>query len=62
MLSTRTKLLQDQLLRKDIAAAARFLGYPELRALSIKGRANYVCERRLSARSAKGRIRRCSTT
>lgn len=49
VLSTRTKLLQDQLLRKDIAAAARFLGYPGLRALSIKGRANYVCERRLSA-------------
>ncbi|MFK7895487.1 MAG: helicase C-terminal domain-containing protein [Myxococcota bacterium] len=48
VLSTRTKLLQDQLLRKDIAAAARFLGYPQLRALSIKGRANYVCERRLS--------------
>jgi len=49
LLSTRTKLLQDQLLRKDIAAAARFLGYPELRALSIKGRANYVCEHRLGA-------------
>ncbi|MEE8165131.1 MAG: exonuclease domain-containing protein, partial [Myxococcota bacterium] len=49
LLSTRTKILQDQLLHKDIAAAARFLGYPDLRALSIKGRANYVCERRLSA-------------
>ena len=49
ILSTRTKLLQDQLLRKDIAAAARFLGYPGLRALSIKGRANYICERRLTA-------------
>jgi hypothetical protein len=49
LISTRTKLLQDQLLRNDIAAAARFLGYPELRALSIKGRANYVCERRLTA-------------
>ncbi len=48
VISTRTKLLQDQLLRKDIAAAARFLGYPQLRALSIKGRANYVCERRLA--------------
>lgn len=48
IISTRTKLLQDQLLRKDIAAAARFLGYPQLRALSIKGRANYVCERRLA--------------
>lgn len=49
VLSTRTKLLQDQLLEKDIAAAARFLGHPSLRALSIKGRANYVCERRLAA-------------
>ena len=55
ILSTRTKLLQDQLLRKDIAAAARFLGYPELRALSIKGRANYICERRLSTALAEAR-------
>ena len=47
VISTRTRLLQDQLLEKDISAAARMLGYPELRALSIKGRANYVCERRL---------------
>jgi ATP-dependent DNA helicase DinG len=53
LISTRTKLLQDQLLRNDIAAAARFLGYPELRALSIKGRANYVCERRLAASLAE---------
>lgn len=55
ILSTRTKLLQDQLLRKDIAAAARFLGYPRLRALSIKGRANYICERRLDATLAESR-------
>jgi ATP-dependent DNA helicase DinG len=55
VISTRTKLLQDQLLHKDIGAAARFLGYPELRALSIKGRANYVCERRLDAVLAEGR-------
>ena len=55
VLSTRTKLLQDQLLEKDIAAAARFLGYPELRALSIKGRANYICERRLSATLGESR-------
>jgi ATP-dependent DNA helicase DinG len=47
-------LLQDQLLDKDIAAAARFLGYPELRALSIKGRANYACERRLGVVLAEG--------
>lgn len=55
LISTRTKLLQDQLLAKDIPAAARFLGWPELRALSIKGRANYVCERRLAAVLAEGR-------
>jgi ATP-dependent DNA helicase DinG len=47
VLSTRTKLLQDQLLEKDIAAAARMFGYPDLKALSIKGRANYICEKRL---------------
>ncbi len=55
VISTRTKLLQDQLLRKDIGAAARFLGYPQLRALSIKGRANYVCERRLEQVLDEGR-------
>ena len=47
VISTRTKLLQDQLLQKDIPNAARMLGYPGLRAISIKGRANYACERRL---------------
>jgi ATP-dependent DNA helicase DinG len=55
VVSTRTKLLQDQLLRKDIAGAARLLGYPDLRALSIKGRANYICARRLEGVLAEGR-------
>ena len=54
VISTRTKLLQDQLLHKDIGAAARFLGYPQLKALSIKGRANYLCERRLQDVLAEG--------
>ncbi len=54
LISTRTKLLQDQLMDKDIAAAARFLGYPELRAISIKGRANYACVRRLRTALAEG--------
>ncbi len=49
VISTRTKLLQDQLLKKDIAAAARFLGYPDLRAIAMKGRANYACARRLQS-------------
>ena len=55
VVSTRTKLLQDQLLGKDIPAAAAMLGYPELRALSIKGRANYVCARRFEVVAAEGR-------
>jgi ATP-dependent DNA helicase DinG len=54
-ISTRTKLLQDQLLAKDIGAAARMLGHPELRALSIKGRANYACARRLEGALDEGR-------
>jgi Rad3-related DNA helicase len=55
VISTRTRLLQDQLLAKDIGAVARMLGYPELRALSIKGRTNYVCARRLEAVLEEGR-------
>ena len=54
VISTRTKLLQDQLTEKDIPAAARMLGYPELRAISIKGRANYACARRLSQVLSEG--------
>jgi ATP-dependent DNA helicase DinG len=54
VVSTRTKLLQDQLLAKDIPTAARFLGWPALRALSIKGRANYVCEQRLQTVLVEG--------
>ena len=54
LVSTRTKLLQDQLIEKDIPAAARLLGYPELRAVSIKGRANYACARRLAQVLAEG--------
>src|SRR5262245_61057829 len=55
IVSTRTKLLQDQLLGKDIPAAAAMLGYPDLRALSIKGRANYLCARRFEQVRAEGR-------
>ncbi|MBM4384394.1 MAG: hypothetical protein FJ091_13640 [Deltaproteobacteria bacterium] len=54
VISTRTKLLQDQLVEKDIPAAARMLGHPELRAVSIKGRANYACARRLGQVLSEG--------
>ncbi len=55
VISTRTKLLQDQLLTKDIPAAAAMFGYPDLAALSIKGRANYICARRVAVVLAEGR-------
>ena len=55
VVSTRTKLLQDQLTDRDIGAAARFLGHPELQAVAIKGRANYACSRRLQTALAEGR-------
>jgi Rad3-related DNA helicase/DNA polymerase III epsilon subunit-like protein len=55
VISTRTKLLQDQLLGKDIPAAAAMLGHSGLRALSIKGRGNYVCARRFEQVRAEGR-------
>ena len=54
VVSTRTKVLQDQLLEHDIPAAAAMLGYPQLRALSIKGRANYLCRRRSEQVLAEG--------
>jgi ATP-dependent DNA helicase DinG len=55
VVSTRTKLLQDQLLGKDIPAAAAMFGAPDLKAISIKGRANYVCARRFGLVEAEGR-------
>ena len=47
VVSTSSKLLQTQLLEKDIPAAAALLGYPDLRYSVMKGRGNYVCRRRL---------------
>src|SRR6185503_18622178 len=47
IVSTSSKLLQRQLMEKDIPAAAALTGHPELRFTSIKGRANYLCRARL---------------
>lgn len=47
VISTSTKLLQSQLIEKDIPAVARLMGYPDLRFTAIKGRANYLCRARL---------------
>jgi ATP-dependent DNA helicase DinG len=43
IISTETKVLQDQLREKDIPALAQALGRP-INAVVIKGRSNYVCE------------------
>lgn len=47
IVSTSSKLLQAQLVEKDLPTAARMLGYPDLRFTVMKGRANYICRRRL---------------
>jgi ATP-dependent DNA helicase DinG len=46
VISTNTITLQDQLIKKDIPDLAAALG-SEVRAVVVKGRANYLCPRRL---------------
>lgn len=46
VVSTNTINLQDQLIKKDIPALRRALGL-DVRAAVLKGRANYLCPRRL---------------
>jgi ATP-dependent DNA helicase DinG len=46
VVATATKALQEQLLTKDIPAAARTLGRP-VRCAVLKGRQNYLCRRSL---------------
>jgi DNA polymerase-3 subunit epsilon/ATP-dependent DNA helicase DinG len=48
VVSTNTINLQDQLIRKDIPDLRAALGW-EVRAAVLKGRANYLCPRRLEA-------------
>lgn len=47
IISTSSKLLQAQLIEKDLPTAARLLGHSDLRYGFMKGRANYLCRRRL---------------
>ena len=46
LISTGTRALQDQLFAKDLPLVARALGRPA-RVAVLKGRANYLCHRRL---------------
>ncbi len=48
VISTNTINLQDQLFLKDIPDLQRFLSF-EVKAALLKGRANYLCPRRLAA-------------
>jgi len=48
VVSTNTINLQEQLVRKDLPFLARASGL-EFRAVLVKGRANYICRRRLEA-------------
>jgi ATP-dependent DNA helicase DinG len=43
IISTETKVLQDQLLHKDVPTLAQAIGRP-IHAVVMKGRSNYVCE------------------
>jgi ATP-dependent DNA helicase DinG len=52
LISTGTRALQDQLFSKDLPLVARALGRPARVAL-LKGRANYLCHRRLSQAQAQ---------
>ncbi|MEE8312629.1 MAG: helicase C-terminal domain-containing protein [Candidatus Binatia bacterium] len=47
IVSTSSKLLQRQLMEKDIPAVAAMMGYPDLHFTAMKGRANYICRARL---------------
>jgi len=49
VIATDTIVLQDQLLNKDIPLLQNALGM-NVQAVSLKGRANYLCPRRLDAR------------
>lgn len=43
MVSTRTKVLQDQLIKKDVPNLYSTLGIDDLTSISLKGQSNYMC-------------------
>jgi len=54
VISTNTIALQEQLMKKDIPDLCNALGLPQLRAVVLKGRSNYLCPRRLEALRYRG--------
>ncbi len=65
IISTGTRSLQDQLFRRDLPTITDILGRP-VRVALLKGRANYLCEHRLSSTmsqaEARGLTRELSTS
>ena len=55
LISTGTRHLQDQLFHRDLPVVREALGLPVQVAL-LKGRANYLCQHRLSVTRAEGRL------
>lgn len=55
VISTATINLQEQLYRKDLPLIARVMG-GDLKVVLVKGRANYLCRRRLSERLRQGNL------
>ncbi|HHO67655.1 MAG TPA: ATP-dependent DNA helicase [Gammaproteobacteria bacterium] len=55
LVSTGTRHLQDQLFHRDLPVVREALGLPVQVAL-LKGRANYLCQHRLSVTRAEGRL------
>jgi len=47
VVSTHSKSLQDQLLKKDVPVTTELLGLDKLKATTVKGQENYVCLRKL---------------
>lgn len=43
LVSTATKVLQDQLISKDVPSLKRMLRLPKVHAISLKGSSNYLC-------------------
>jgi ATP-dependent DNA helicase DinG len=55
IISTATKILQDQLFQKDLPTLVRALGL-SLRVQNLKGRANYICRYRVALHADEGRF------
>jgi ATP-dependent DNA helicase DinG len=55
LISTATKTLQDQLYQKDLPTLVRALGL-SARIQNLKGRANYICQYRVTLNSEEGQF------